>query len=239
MARPYKCRRVCGLPRCTAFRPEVPTDEEPVLLSVDEYETIRWMDKEGVDQEGCAVRMQVSRATVQAIYDRARRKIAEALVEGRIISINGGDYRLCHGGECRHCCQKNVKEKGIMKRIAVCYENGEVFQHFGRTEQFKLYDVADGKVTDSKVISCGDYSHEGLAELLVKEGADTLVAGGMGAGARAALGSVGITIYAGAAGSADAAVDALLSGKLQSNPDATCAHHEEHGEGECPHHHGQ
>jgi len=227
MARPCKCRRICGLPRCTAFRAETPTAEETVTLSVDEYETIRWMDKNGLDQERCAARMQVSRATVQAIYDRARRKIADALVDGKSISINGGDYRLCHGGECGSCCKRNAEEEKNMQKIAVCYEDGEVFQHFGRTEQFKLYGITDGKVTTTKIISHGEYSHEGLADLLLKEGVDTLVAGGIGGGARTALGSVGITVYAGACGNADATVNALLAGTLLQNPDFTCNHHHE------------
>lgn len=232
MARPSKCRFVCGLPRCAAFLPSDPVEDPPVVLAVDEFETVRWMDHQGLDQEACAVRMGVSRATVQAMYDRARQKIATALVEGRALSIQGGSYRICSGTKCRRCCRE--KERMPMKRIAVCYENGNVFPHFGRTERFKLYDVKDGKIVSSTEIPAGDYSHEGLVELLNNEGVDTLVAGGMGGGARAALADAGITVYAGASGPADNAVEALLAGNLVNDPEAQCCHHHE---GDCQHHH--
>ena len=99
-------------------------------------------------------------------------------------------------------------------KIAVTYENGEVFQHFGHTEQFKVYDVEEGKVVRSEVRSAQGSGHGALAGLLKGWGVDTLLCGGIGGGARTALASAGIALYGGVQGSADAAVEALLAGKL-------------------------
>lgn len=121
MPRPRKCRKVCSLPRVREFHAG-DGGEETVILSVDEYETVRLIDKEGFSQQECAMYMQVARTTVQLIYNTARRKIAEALVFGIGIRIEGGDYTLCDGkeqtcscGGCRKhskCSQNknNIKE---------------------------------------------------------------------------------------------------------------------------------
>lgn len=125
-----------------------------------------------------------------------------------------------------------------MKKIAVTYENGQVFGHFGHTEQFKLYDVADGAVTASEVVSTNGSGHGALAGFLAGRGVDTLICGGIGGGARTALAQAGIALYPGAAGSADDAVAALLAGTLAYDPDTVCAHHEHHGEGHSCGEHG-
>ena len=117
-------------------------------------------------------------------------------------------------------------------KIAVTYENGQVFQHFGHCEQFKLYDVADGKVTASQVVSAVGSGHGALAGFLQSHGADTLICGGIGAGARTALAEAGIALYPGVTGGADQAVAALLAGALSYDPDTQCAHHHEEGH-EC------
>ena len=126
-------------------------------------------------------------------------------------------------------------------KIAVTYDNGQIFQHFGHTEQFKLYDVEDGKVTAQTVVDAGDEGHGALAQALKAHGVDTLVCGGIGGGAQQALAQAGIRIYGGVKGEADAAVEALLSGELAFDPNARCDHHDHaHGEGHCGHgHHGE
>lgn len=122
-------------------------------------------------------------------------------------------------------------------KIAVAYENGQVFQHFGHTEQFKIYEVADGKVVSSEVAPTNGSGHGELAGFLRERGVDTLICGGIGAGARIALAEAGIALYPGASGEADAQVVALLAGSLGYDPDTVCAHHEGHGEGHgCGHH---
>ena len=124
-------------------------------------------------------------------------------------------------------------------RIAVTYENGQVFQHFGHTEQFKLYDTADGAVTDSRVVDTEGSGHGALADFLRKHGADAVICGGIGGGARAALGQAGILVYGGVQGDADEAVAAYLRNELAYDPDAKCDHHDhEHGEGHTCGSHG-
>ena len=120
-------------------------------------------------------------------------------------------------------------------RIAVTYENGQIFQHFGRTEQFKIYDVEDGKILSERVFSCGGTGHEALAGLLGGEKVDALICGGIGMGAQIALNNAGITLYGGASGSADDAVKAFIDGNLGYDPNVQCDHHEhEHGH-DCGH----
>ena len=115
-------------------------------------------------------------------------------------------------------------------KIAVTYENGQVFQHFGHTEQFKLYEVEDGRVVSSQVVDTNGNGHGALAGFLREYGVDALICGGIGGGARNALAQAGIQLYPGASGGADAQVEALLAGRLSYDPDTVCAHHD-HGEG--------
>ncbi|MEQ2442556.1 DUF134 domain-containing protein [Pseudoflavonifractor intestinihominis] len=104
MPRPQKCRRVCQLPGWAGFAPvgEQPGPEEPVVLTVDEFEVIRLLDLEGLTQEACAEQMEIARTTVTGICDSARRKLADALVNGKRLVIAGGNYRLCDGPGCCH-----------------------------------------------------------------------------------------------------------------------------------------
>ncbi len=118
-------------------------------------------------------------------------------------------------------------------RIAVTYENGEIFQHFGHTETFKVYEVEEGKVVSSEVIGSNGSGHGALAGLLNDRGIDVLICGGIGGGAQAALAEKGIDLCAGASGNADEAVAAYLRGELV-NTGANCDHH---GEGhDCTDH---
>ncbi len=119
--------------------------------------------------------------------------------------------------------------------LAIPYENGMVFQHFGHTEQFKLYRLAEGTITESQVVHANGSGHGALAALLAALGVDTLICGGIGAGAQQALAQAGIRLYGGVTGSADEAATALLAGTLAYNPAVRCDHHG-HGEG---HHCGQ
>ena len=99
MPRPKKCRKVCHLPHTAEFRPVNNRSHKFVVLTVDEYEAVRLIDKEGFSQEQCGEYMQIARTTVQQIYASARHKLALALVDGMAIKINGGDYELCDGKE--------------------------------------------------------------------------------------------------------------------------------------------
>ena len=124
-------------------------------------------------------------------------------------------------------------------RIAVTYENGAIFQHFGHTEAFKVYEIADGKVIASQVVSSNGSGHGALAGVLYALGVQALICGGIGGGARMALAEAGIVVYGGVSGDADAAVAAFLEGALNYDPNARCSHHDHHhGEGHsCGSHH--
>jgi FKBP-type peptidyl-prolyl cis-trans isomerase 2 len=119
-------------------------------------------------------------------------------------------------------------------RIAVTYENGQVFQHFGHTEEFKIYEIEDGKVISTEIIGSNGSGHSALAALLDERKIDVLICGGIGGGAQAALAARGIELCAGADGNADQAVEAYLRGELV-NTGANCNHH---GEGHSCHDHG-
>lgn len=122
-------------------------------------------------------------------------------------------------------------------KIAVTFEEGQVFQHFGHTAQFKVYEVEDGKVVSAQVVDTEGSGHGALAGFLKELGVESLICGGIGQGARDALAEAGITLYPGASGDADAKVAELLGGNLQYDPNTRCTSHEHHGEEEdCGHH---
>ena len=119
-------------------------------------------------------------------------------------------------------------------KLAVTYDDGLIFQHFGRTETFKIYEIEDGVVKTTDVIGTNGAGHEALADFLAAEGVNALICGGMGEGAQAALRAAGIEILAGVEGFADAAVDAYLRGELEASDAVNCDHHdEEDEEGGC------
>ena len=113
MPRPRKCRRVCCLPWNASFGPTGnPTNEDLIVMSVDEYETIRLIDLMGFTQEECAVQMNVARTTVQGIYNEARKKIADVLVNAKGLVIRGGDYTLCDSEEENCSCGGCKRHRG-------------------------------------------------------------------------------------------------------------------------------
>ncbi len=111
-------------------------------------------------------------------------------------------------------------------RIAVTYENGNIFQHFGHTESFKIYDVDNDKITASEVVDTNGSGHGALAGFLALNNVDILICGGIGGGAQNALAEAGIKLYGGVSGNADEAVKALLGGTLGYNPNVQCNHHD-------------
>lgn len=118
-----------------------------------------------------------------------------------------------------------------MMRVAVTYDNGNVFGHFGRTEQFKVYDIEDGKVINSQILATNGEGCGALAGILNIAQIDTLICGGIGGEAQRAIQEAGIRLYAGASGNTDAVVDDFIAGTLDASSEANCDHHEhEHGE---------
>lgn len=236
MARPNKCRRVCRTPGCKRF---VPADAHDlpitILLSVEEYEAIRLIDYSGMSQQEAANQMNASRTTIQALYAEARKKVARFLVEGAALSIEGGNYELCN--QTKACHSRQQKKENHTMKIAVTYENGQIFQHFGHTEQFKVYEVENGIIQSSEIVDTNGQGHGALADFLFNGGISVLICGGIGGGARNALAETGIELYPGASGDADAQVASFLQGKLQYDPNTMCNHHA-HEEGHICGDHG-
>lgn len=129
-------------------------------------------------------------------------------------------------------------------KIAVTYENGQVFQHFGHSERFKIYEVANNAVVASEIIPTNGSGHGALADFLSRKGVSVLICGGIGEGAKAALAEAGIDLYGGTSGNADEQVAAYLTGTLSYNPDTQCSHHDHHDDNcgsenhNCSHHCG-
>ena len=235
MPRPQRCRRVCEEPEFNSFSPDGIPNNTCITLTVDEYEVIRLVDLEQLNHAQAAEKMNISRPTATEIYNTARIKIADCIVNGKRLVVSGGNYSLCSGGICgKHCRRQNYpivcNEKGNnIMRIAVTYENGQIFQHFGHTEAFKIYDAEDGKIVSSQVVSEMGSGHGALAGFLSIYKVDVLICGGIGGGAQTAVAQAGINLYGGVSGDADEAVNALLNGTLGYNPNVKCSHHD-HGE---------
>lgn len=117
--------------------------------------------------------------------------------------------------------------------IAVAYENGEVSQHYGQCKSFKIYEVSEGAVIDSAVVTAIDNGHEELAAYLLDYNTDALICGGIGDGARSPLDDAGIQVYTGVTGSADKSIEDFLSGALKYDPAAKCSHNHEDGHACC------
>lgn len=237
-----KLRRVGIIPEYRGFTPDGLASGDAIDMTVDELEVLRLCDLEGLNQEAVAQQMGIARATVAAICSRAHRKVANALVNGRAIVIEGGN--IAYSPITTTTAAWQAKEVDTM-RVATTYDDGNIFMHFGRSEQFKIYDIQDGKVLNEQVVNTGGTGHGALAGLLANGGVDTLICGGIGGGAINALAQAGITVYAGAQGNCDACVEALIAGTLAQTGEATCDchghdhdHAHEHGEScSCHGHH--
>lgn len=225
-----KLRRVGIIPEYRGFTPDGLASGDAIDMTVDELEVLRLCDLGGLSQEEVAQHMGIARATVAAICSRAHRKVANALVNGRAIVIEGGN--IAYSPITTTTAAWPAKEVDTM-RVATTYDNGNIFMHFGRSKQFKIYDIQDGKVLNEQVVGTDGTGHGALAGLLANGGVDTLICGGIGGGAINALTQAGITVYAGAQGSCDACVEALIAGTLSQTGKATCdchGHDHEHGE---------
>lgn len=155
------------------------------------------------------------------------------------IEITEQNYLANNVANIEKLLSSDLAKGGKIMKIAVTYENGEVFQHFGHTENFKVYTVEDGKILASEIISSNGTGHESLAGMLKNLGVETLICGGIGGGAKIALAQEGITVYPGTSGNVDDVIKSLLDGTINYNPDIQCSHHNHtHGEGEghnCSH----
>lgn len=230
-----KLRRVGIIPEYRGFTPDGLASGDAIDMTIDELEVLRLCDLEGLNQEAVAQQMGIARATVAAICSRAHRKVANALVNGRALIIEGGN--IAYSPITTTTATWPAKEVDTM-RVATTYDNGNIFMHFGRSEQFKIYDIQDGKVLNEQVVDTGGTGHGALAGLLANGGVDTLICGGIGGGAINALTQAGIKVYAGAQGNCDACVEALIAGTLAQTGEATCDCHGHGHDHEHIHEHG-
>ena len=110
MSRPVKVRRICEEPKFKRFAPEGVDSVKTEVLTIDEYEVLRHVDYQKMTHEECAIQMDISRTTVTEIYESARFKMADALINGKALCIEGGNFRICDGGECKKDCKKDCSK---------------------------------------------------------------------------------------------------------------------------------
>lgn len=243
MARPRKCRRVCSLPEVNRFGPlnggfEA---EGQLVMTVDEYETIRLIDLEGLTQEECAGQMHVARSTVQGIYMSARQKLAELLVLGKVLTIDGGDYSLCDGmgPPCGRACRwrrhrgygasgtENHEETDTQRReektmkLAIPVDSkgldAKVSANFGRANGFLFYDTktkAESYVENAARMARGGAGIQ-AAQTVVDQGAAVLLTPRLGGNAADVLDEAGVKIYRSVDGTARENVAAFEEGGLK------------------------
>lgn len=230
MPRPRKCRRICSMPRYTEFSPDSSFDEkeETVTLTVDEYEALRLIDLLGYSQEQCGEYMQVARTTVQQIYASARKKTAEMLVNGRRLSINGGDFCLCRGGEsfigclgCRRHIAKNSVQinrgKENMKiAVPLDADKKNICVSFGRAPIFLVYDLTSGEKEYYENPAANAEGGAGIkaAQAVTDFGVSSLITVRCGENAAQVFNAAGIKIYKAKALDADGAVREFKAGQL-------------------------
>jgi len=233
MARPHSCRKISGKPVAGVFKPAgIPArDLETLILTLDEFEALKLADLEGKYQEEAARLMHVSRPTFGRIIESAHRKIAEALVFGKALRIEGGpvavtsDTPPSHKGESMNICIPIVEDKGIQSQV-----NG----HFGSTPLFLIVNT-ETLSTRAIVNTNAQHSH-GMCQPLAalsSEKLDAIVVGGIGMGALNKLRASGIKVYMGRQTTVEQVITEFKAGKLNEvTPQTACAHHgQEHDHG--------
>ena len=241
MPRPEKQRNICPLTGERRFSTE---GNAPALeIRADELEALRLCDLEELSQQEAADRMGISRGTLQRLLYSAHRQIAFALVRGRSIRLDPPTGSRCAGKDncrkrCRFCRKnrKPTRNGGKSMIIAVTSANGEVFQHFGHTPEFTLYETKGDELLGPRVIPTGENGHGALAGILDALGVEVLICGGIGGGAQMALDEIGVKVVGGASGKVTDVVAAFLKGELEVNPDFQCHHHDHDAEHKCGEH---
>lgn len=249
MARPRKYRNVCGFPDNSRFGPLGMEEHENkfIIMPIDQYETVRLIDLEGLTQEECAVQMNIARTTVQRIYSEARKNLAEALVEGKVLKIEGGDYKLCNGkgkfcgrGNCqRHrfnvvSLKEKESERKLMK-IAIPVNDkeikAEVSSSFGRATYFLIYDVEakESIFVNNEAVSSPGGAGIIAAQTVVDSKVDVLIAPRCGQNAADVLNAGKIKLYKNIDGTVEDNIKAFTEEKLNLLEDIHAGFHK-HGE---------
>ncbi len=227
MPRPRKCRKVCQMPATREFRPIGEAScKAAVILTVDEYEAIRLIDKQGFSQEECSAYMQVARTTVQMIYNSARKKLADALVDGLSLRIEGGDYQLCDGNEdycgcggCRRhrrgCVQRNIMEDRKM-RIAIPLDENkqDVCIVLARAPYFLFWEDGKNTILENPAAQAHGGAGIQVAQFLVDNGVNILITVRCGQNAADVFKAADMKIYKSANKAAADDLAAFEDGKL-------------------------
>ncbi|MGO1468738.1 MAG: DUF134 domain-containing protein [Tissierella sp.] len=235
MARPRKHRNVCGLPGTNKFGPlSIKKDQDKfVNMTIDQYETIRLIDLEDLTQEECASQMKIARTTVQRIYSEARKIIAESLVKGKVLKIEGGDYKLCNGrgkfcgrGNChkgRKGMDSLIDTKGEMKLMKIAIPvnekslETEVAENFGRAEYFLIYDIESKEKAyiDNKASSSPGGAGVIAAQTLVDSEVDALITPECGRNASGILIAKGVKVYKNINDDVEKNIEKIIEGALE------------------------
>ena len=228
LPRPSKRRKVCKLPDTKEFRPVGELhDEAIVTLSVDEFEAVRLIDRQGFSQEECGRYMQVSRTTVQTIYNSARKKIARALVEGMTLRINGGNYRLCDGDEefcgCGGCARhrngttivSDREEKPMKIAVSVEENKTDVCPFAARSPYFLLYENGTSDIVENPAAQAESGAGIQAAQFLIDNEVTHFIAVRVGGNAAEVFKAAGIPIYTSEHKTAAEDIAALEAGRLE------------------------
>lgn len=233
MARNIQNKIIRSKPLSSSWIPSEENIYSAITISLEEWETIRLVDYNGLSQQDASYSMKVSRQTVQTLLQSARKKVARSLVESIPLNIKGGNFI------------EDIEERKNKMKVAVTFENGNIFSHFGRTPYFAIYNIENAKIENKDILKTPESGHGALVDFLLENKIETLICGGIGGGAVNALQKAGIDIYAGASGDADIQVNSFINGQLPHNGNANCNHHghghDENGKGGChnhEHHHG-
>lgn len=228
MPRPRKCRKVCQLPEIREFQPiGENVCHSAVILSVDEYEAIRLIDKQSFSQEECGGYMQIARTTVQLIYDSARKKLAEALVCGLPLKIEGGDFKLCDGkeeycgcGGCRMHRRRQIllqhKENGKM-RIAIPLDENkqDICIVLSRAPYFLFQDEDSKNIVENPAADAQGGAGIQAAQFLVDNAVNVLITVRCGQNAADVFTAAGMKIYKSAGKTASEDLEAFAKGRLE------------------------
>lgn len=228
MPRPQKCRKICQMPKNRTFFPENEADpKDAIVLTVDEYEAIRLIDQQELSQEQAGTYMQVARTTVQIIYNSARKKLADALVNGLPLRIEGGRYQLCDGkeeycacGGCRKhrrlCVQKMIKEKSLMKIAIPLDENKQdVCIVLARAPFFMFYENGESTIVENPAAQAQSGAGIQAAQFLVDHQINTLITVRCGQNSADIFQAADITIYKSVHKAATDDLAALEAGNLE------------------------
>lgn len=258
IARPRKFRNVCELPETNRFGPlgmgahGRGNANRFIIMSIDEYETIRLIDLEGLTQEECAQQMNIARTTVQRTYSDARKKIAQSLVKGKVLKIEGGDYKLCDGngrfcgiGNCHRGGNKmdsenmekieeSQKERKTMKIVMPVDENNmetKVSVSFGRAPFFLVYDLETKENTfiDNKAATSPGGAGIIAAQTVVDSKTEALLTPRCGQNAADVLKSGKVKLYKSIDGTVEENIKAFNDGKLDPLDEIHAGFHK-HGE---------